>query len=131
VECSTRLERWEGQAGAREYWFSAREAGHALALVAGGESYRQAARAARIAAGRRRGTLPGRRGRRRDPDLDGQLVANWTATRGSPRQTQREGAARAAPIDTLGRLLACYVHSSAAGAVTRWFSEPGGRRKVE
>lgn len=77
VECSTRLERWEGQAGAREYWFSAREAGHALALVAGGESYRQAARAARIAAGRTRRTLTGHRGRRRDPNLDGQLVANW------------------------------------------------------
>jgi hypothetical protein len=77
VECSTRLERWEGQAGAREYWFSAREAGHALALVAAGESYRQAARAARVAAGRTRREVTGRRGRRRDPNLDGQLVANW------------------------------------------------------
>lgn len=77
VECSTRLERWEGQAGARHYWFSAREAGQALALVAGGESYRQSARAARIAAGRTRRALTGRRGRRRDPNLDGQLVAYW------------------------------------------------------
>ena len=77
VECSTGLEPWEGQAGAREYWFSAREAGQALAVVAGGESYRQAARAARIAAGRTRRPLTGRRGRRRDPNLDGQLVANW------------------------------------------------------
>jgi hypothetical protein len=77
IECSTRLERWEGQAGAREYWFSAREVGQALALVAGGESYRQAARAARIAAGRTRPAVTGGRGRPRDPDLDGQLVANW------------------------------------------------------
>jgi hypothetical protein len=77
VECSTRLEPWEGQAGAREYWFSAREVGQALAFVAAGESYRQAASAARRAAGRTRRRLTGRRGRRRDPNLDGQLVANW------------------------------------------------------
>jgi len=31
VECSTGLEPWEGQAGAREYRFSAREVGEALA----------------------------------------------------------------------------------------------------
>lgn len=77
VECSTRLEPWEGQAGAREYWFSAREVGHALALVAAGESYRHAALAARSAAGRTHGGLTGWRWRRRDPNLDGQLVANW------------------------------------------------------
>src|SRR5215216_3860711 len=76
VECSTRLERWEGQAGAREYWFSAREVGRALALVAAGESYRQAASVARRAAGRSQKRLTGN-GRRRDPNLDGQLVANW------------------------------------------------------
>jgi hypothetical protein len=77
VECSTRLERWEGQAGAREYWFSAREVGLALAHVAAGESYRQAAFAARRAAGRTHPRLTGGRGWRRDPNLDGQLVANW------------------------------------------------------
>jgi hypothetical protein len=77
IECSTRLEGWEGQAGGRDYWFSAREIGHALALVAAGGSYRQAARAVRIAAGRERRELTGRRGRGRDPNLDGQLVANW------------------------------------------------------
>jgi len=77
VECSTRLERWEGQAGAREYLFSAREVGQALALVAAGESYRQAAWAARRAAGRTHERVTGRRGRTRDPNLDGQLVANW------------------------------------------------------
>lgn len=77
VECSTRLEQWEGQAGAREYWFSAREVGQALALVAAGESYRAAAFAARRAAGRTYERLTGPRGRPRDPNLDGQLVANW------------------------------------------------------
>lgn len=70
------MERWEGQAGAREYWFSAREVGRALALVAAGESYRQAASVARRAAGRSQKRLTGN-GRRRDPNLDGQLVANW------------------------------------------------------
>jgi hypothetical protein len=77
VECSTRLERWEGQAGAHEYWFSAREVGQALTLVAAGESYRQAAWAARRSARRTHGRTTGRRGRLRDPNLDGQLVANW------------------------------------------------------
>lgn len=78
VECSTGLERWEGQAGAREYRFAAREVGEALAAVAAGASYRSAAEAAR----RRAHRLPvgGRDDwpqRRRDPVRDGQLVANW------------------------------------------------------
>ena len=78
VECSTGLEPWEGQAGAREYRFSAREVGEALAAVAGGASYRAAAEAAR----RRAGRLPAERldqwpDRRRDRARDGQLVANW------------------------------------------------------
>lgn len=77
MECSTRLERWEGQAGARRYLFSAREVGHALALLAAGASYRDAARAARIAGGRTRAELTSRHGRPRDPNLDGQLAANW------------------------------------------------------
>lgn len=77
VECSTRLERWEGQAGAREYWFSAREVGRSLTLVAAGESYRRAAFAARRAAGRTYEHVTGSHWRPRDPNLDGQLVANW------------------------------------------------------
>jgi hypothetical protein len=77
VECSTRLEPWEGQAGAHDYWFSAREAGHALALLGAGESYRQAAFAARRAAARTHERMTGRPGRLRDPNLDGQLVAKW------------------------------------------------------
>jgi hypothetical protein len=77
VECSTRLERWEGQAGAREYLFSAREVGKALALAAAGESFQRAARAARSAAHRTHRGLTGDRHRPRDPNLDGQIVANW------------------------------------------------------
>lgn len=38
VECSTGLEPWEGQAGAREYRFVAREVGEALVAVAKGAS---------------------------------------------------------------------------------------------
>src|SRR6266567_4252258 len=80
VECSTGLEPWEGQAGAREYRFAAREVGEALVAVAKGSSYQTAAQAARRHAGR----LPEaaddgfeRGWRRRDPARDGQLVANW------------------------------------------------------
>lgn len=78
VECSTGLELWEGQAGARDYRFSAREVGEALAAVAGGASYRAAAEAARRRAERvPAGRAGGRSRRRRDPERDGQLVANW------------------------------------------------------
>src|SRR5947209_18193011 len=52
VECSTALEPWEGQAGAREYRFAAREVGEALVAVARGSSYQAAAEAARRHAGR-------------------------------------------------------------------------------
>jgi hypothetical protein len=52
LECSTGLEVWEGQAGAREYRFAAREVGEALAAVAAGASYRAAAEAARRRADR-------------------------------------------------------------------------------
>ena len=78
VECSTGLEPWEGQAGARAYQFSAREVGEALAAVAGGASYRAAAEAARRRAGRvRSGASDAWPERRRDPVRDGQLVADW------------------------------------------------------
>ena len=73
VECSTALESWEGQAGAREYRFAAREVGEVLVLVAKGTSYRVAAEIARQKAGR---VPPGRRNRR-SPANEGQLVANW------------------------------------------------------
>lgn len=74
VECSTALEPWEGQAGAREYRFAAREVGEALVAVAKGTSYRVAAEIARHKAGR----IPRPGGRsRRSPANEGQLVANW------------------------------------------------------
>ena len=77
-ECSTALEPWEGQAGAREYRFAAREVGEALVAVARGASYRSAAEAARRAADRMPdAALERRQWRDRDPARDGQLVANW------------------------------------------------------
>lgn len=74
VECSTGLEPWEGQAGAREYRFAAREVGEALVSVAAGTSYRAAAELARAKAGR---VPPARSRRRRQAANEGQLVANW------------------------------------------------------
>jgi hypothetical protein len=73
VECSTALELWEGQAGAREYRFAAREVGEALVSVAKGTSYRVAAEIARQKAGR----IPAGERSRRWPANEGQLVANW------------------------------------------------------
>ena len=79
LDCSTALEPWEGQAGAREYHFAAREVGHALARVAAGDTYRHAAWSARRQGERERPARPRTRRRRRyrDPARDGQLVANW------------------------------------------------------
>jgi len=94
LECSTAVEPWEGQSGARTYLFAAREVGDALARVAQGSSYRAAAEAARVQAARVKsanprprpptpppppGALVVRRPRRtqRVSQLDGQLVANW------------------------------------------------------
>jgi hypothetical protein len=68
------LEAWEGQAGAREYRFAAREVGEALASVAKGTSYRAAAEIARQRAGR---VPPPRPRKRRAQSNEGQLVANW------------------------------------------------------
>jgi hypothetical protein len=77
VECSTGLEPWEGQAGAREYRFAAREVGEALASVAAGTSYRAAAEIARVKAGRVPPLPVRRRRQRRQVANEGQLVANW------------------------------------------------------
>lgn len=74
MECSTGLEPWEGQAGAREYRFAAREVGEALVLAAHGTSYRAAAEIARQKARR---VPPPRPRRRRSAANEGQLVANW------------------------------------------------------
>jgi hypothetical protein len=79
LECSTSVEPWNGQAGARRYRFAAREVGEALRLVGGGATYRQAAFAARTQAERRRPQrfTVGDLGRQRDSWFDGQIVANW------------------------------------------------------
>jgi hypothetical protein len=77
LECSTRVEVWEGQAGARRYQFAAREVGEALALVARGATYRDAAFAARRPGGRLPAARLTGRAKRRDAARDGQLVANW------------------------------------------------------
>lgn len=77
LECSTQVEAWEGQAGARRYRFAAREVGEALALVARGATYRDAAFAARRQGERMPAARLTGRGRRRDAARDGQLVANW------------------------------------------------------
>ncbi len=78
-ECSSALDPWEGQAGARDYAFHARDIAHALMLVASGVSYRQAAKATRTAAARgSSGVTWGQRvPRMRQHVVDGQLVANW------------------------------------------------------
>jgi hypothetical protein len=77
LECSTQVEEWEGQAGARRYQFAAREVGEALALVARGATYRDAAFAARRQGDRLPAVRRTGRAQRRDAARDGQLVANW------------------------------------------------------
>jgi hypothetical protein len=83
LECSTQLETWEGQSGPRRYNFTAREIAHALKLVAGGKSYRGAAAETRQLAHRLRVPNPRSskwRQFKRNPNLDGQIVANWVDT---------------------------------------------------
>lgn len=77
--CSTVLEPWEGQPVPRGYSFAASEIAHALALVAHGESYRRSAQAVRALAQREIEASNQALGlcRRRIPDYDGQLVANF------------------------------------------------------
>ncbi|MGD9570694.1 MAG: hypothetical protein AB7V62_02260 [Thermoleophilia bacterium] len=75
-ECSSQLDRWEGQAGPRGYLYDAREVAHALALVARGESYRRTAMRVRDHSRRSGWRVAGTSGRRRG-EATGQLVANW------------------------------------------------------
>jgi hypothetical protein len=84
LECSTRVEVWEGQAGARRYRFAAREVGEALALVARGATYRDAAFAARRQGDRLPAVRLTGRDQRRDAARDGQLVANWVDVFSAP-----------------------------------------------
>jgi hypothetical protein len=81
ADCSSELDEWQGQSGARTYAFSARDIAHGLARVAQGDSYRRAAAHTRVVARRqhnrvrcyrKRGVRRVRRG-----DKDGQVVANW------------------------------------------------------
>ena len=66
-----------GQAGARGYRFAAREVGEALALVARGATYRDAAFGARRHGDRLPLVRLTGRAQCRDATRDGQLVANW------------------------------------------------------
>jgi hypothetical protein len=59
-DCATSLEPWEGQPAPRLYGFTARDVAAALAMVAGGASYRETAEAIRVRAGRPLSTTPGR-----------------------------------------------------------------------
>ena len=79
TDCSSVLDPWEGQAGAREYAFNARDVGYALSSVATGTSYRQAALSTRQLAHRGRAgvTWGKKKPRKRQRLYDGQLVANW------------------------------------------------------
>ena len=79
-DCATQLEPWEGQPAARLYGFAARDVAHALALVAGGASYRATAAVIRTAAGRELSTVPSRtaKGRVRPPaNSHAGLVSDW------------------------------------------------------
>ncbi len=85
-DCATSLEPWEGQPAPRLYGFTARDVASALAMVAAGSSYRQAAEAIRIRAGRPLSTTAGRTPSRRS-DKQGkvlqpanrhpQLISDW------------------------------------------------------
>ena len=79
IDCSSVLDPWEGQAGARDYAFNARDVGYALSLVATGTSYRQAALSTRLLAHRGRAgvTWGAKKPRKRQRLYDSQLVANW------------------------------------------------------
>src|SRR6266545_805 len=80
ADCATQLEPWEGQPAPRLYGFAARDIAHALALVAGGATYRATAAAVRTAAGRELDTVPRRNAKgRRQPQANahGGLVSDW------------------------------------------------------
>jgi hypothetical protein len=85
-DCATSLEPWEGQPAPRLYGFTARDIATALAMVAGGSSYREVAEAIRIRAGRPLSTDPartaskvqGKRGKVLQPaNRHPQLVSDW------------------------------------------------------
>lgn len=86
LDCATALEPWEGQPAPRLYGFTARDVAAALAMVAGGASYREAAEVIRIRAGRALNTQPrrspskakGKRGKVLQPaNRHPQLISDW------------------------------------------------------
>lgn len=87
-ECETRVESWEGHPAPRMYGFAAREIAGALAAVAGGATYRDAAARARTNAGRQLTTHRRTRvtpGRARPTAVEEanrhpQLVSDWVQT---------------------------------------------------
>ena len=85
-DCATSLEPWEGQPAPRLYGFTARDVAAALAMVAGGASYRETAEAIRIRAGRPLSTVTrrsqskvkGKKGRVLAPaNRHPQLISDW------------------------------------------------------
>jgi hypothetical protein len=84
-DCATSLEPWEGQPAPRLYGFTARDVAAALAMVAGGSSYRQVAEAIRIRAGRPLSTAAGRTPSKRSgkgkvlqpANRHPQLISDW------------------------------------------------------
>jgi hypothetical protein len=60
---------------------------------------------------------------KKSPALRGFSIPGLSA---SPVQHEIEGSSRLEAGS-----ISCYEHSSGAGAVMRWLSEPGGRRKIE
>ena len=73
MECSTGLEPWEGQAGARDYHFAAREVGEALAAIAAGAATGPPPRSRE----RKGSRVAGEKDRAATLPRDGQIVANW------------------------------------------------------
>jgi hypothetical protein len=83
-ECATVVEPWEGQPAPRLYGFTARDVAIALARVAHGASYREAASQARTSAGRELestapATVKGKQ-RRAPANRHAQLVSDWVQT---------------------------------------------------
>lgn len=85
-DCATSLEPWEGQPAPRLYGFTARDVAAALAMVAGGASYREVAEAIRIRAGRPLSAAPrrtpskrkGKQGKALQPsNRHPQLISDW------------------------------------------------------
>jgi hypothetical protein len=139
-ECSSALDPWEGQAGARTYLDSAREIAHGLASVARGDSYRRAAAGVRQL-DRKAGTRWRRaRGRRRG-QINGQLVANWVdvfaevvldAYRPTawPAFLAVDSTSFATGAGRRLNLLVAYGYEAAGGPGRLWLVRPSANRRA-